>query len=261
MTKKEMTKSRSLYEISSDIEEIFGKLEENGGELTPEIENSLAIAQDELNDKASKYAMAIQACKMQIDACKKEKQRIDGIKKRNEQSVEYLTEALSNAINKFGQSNKSGNHFLETGFMKLTSVPVTSVDIDQEAISKIVSYAIEYTEEACKNNTLDKELDNPEEYIEHIVNHVNNRLNENIDEDGITYEVNYHDLMNIPVECKTKTFLLDLLVDQPTIESMVNNGNASVEPNVTATYVKQLVSNGKEFRFAKNRIKNSLRIA
>ena len=36
----------SIYNITTELEDIFLELEENGGELTPELEERLAITQD-----------------------------------------------------------------------------------------------------------------------------------------------------------------------------------------------------------------------
>jgi hypothetical protein len=38
----------SIYNITTELEDIFLELEENGGELTPELEERLAITQDNL---------------------------------------------------------------------------------------------------------------------------------------------------------------------------------------------------------------------
>ena len=38
----------SIYNITTELEDIFLELEENGGELTPELEERLTITQDNL---------------------------------------------------------------------------------------------------------------------------------------------------------------------------------------------------------------------
>lgn len=38
----------NIYNITAELEDIFLELEENGGELTPELEERLAITQDNL---------------------------------------------------------------------------------------------------------------------------------------------------------------------------------------------------------------------
>lgn len=48
----------SIYNITAELEDIFLELEENGGELTPELEERLAITQDNLKEKLNNYRKA-----------------------------------------------------------------------------------------------------------------------------------------------------------------------------------------------------------
>ena len=48
----------NIYNITTELEDIFLELEENGGELTPELEERLRITQDSLKDKLDGYRKA-----------------------------------------------------------------------------------------------------------------------------------------------------------------------------------------------------------
>lgn len=48
----------SIYNITTELEDIFLELEENGGELTPELEERLTITQDNLKSKLDSYRKA-----------------------------------------------------------------------------------------------------------------------------------------------------------------------------------------------------------
>ena len=48
----------SIYNITTELEDIFLELEENEGELTPELEKRLAITQESLKSKLDSYLKA-----------------------------------------------------------------------------------------------------------------------------------------------------------------------------------------------------------
>ena len=50
---------KSIFSIEADLEAIFMELEDNGGELTPELEDKLKITQENFENKVSKYVKAI----------------------------------------------------------------------------------------------------------------------------------------------------------------------------------------------------------
>jgi hypothetical protein len=53
---------KSMYEISREAMDIVSALEENEGELNPDIESALRINQNELQDKAINYSLRHQNC-------------------------------------------------------------------------------------------------------------------------------------------------------------------------------------------------------
>ena len=46
--------NKSIYNIGKELEEIFNQIEENEGVLTPEIETSLALTQEQIEIKGIK---------------------------------------------------------------------------------------------------------------------------------------------------------------------------------------------------------------
>lgn len=61
----------SIYNITTELEDIFLELEENGGELTPELEERLAITQDNLKSKLDGYRKAYTMFNLEAESCKK----------------------------------------------------------------------------------------------------------------------------------------------------------------------------------------------
>ena len=62
----------NIYNITAELEDIFLELEENGGELTPELEERLAITQDNLKSKLDGYRKAYTVLNLEAESCKKE---------------------------------------------------------------------------------------------------------------------------------------------------------------------------------------------
>lgn len=71
----------SIYNITAELEDIFLELEENGGELTPELEERLAITQDNLKEKLNNYRKAYTMLNLDAESCKKEEQRLAVLRK------------------------------------------------------------------------------------------------------------------------------------------------------------------------------------
>lgn len=61
----------SIYNITAELEDIFLELEENGGELTPELEERLTITQDNLKEKLNNYRKAYTMLNLDAESCKK----------------------------------------------------------------------------------------------------------------------------------------------------------------------------------------------
>ncbi len=96
------TPSRSLYEISAELEHLNEVLMASEGELTPEIENQLAIAQTDLQTKGCGYGFVIMANEHTCDAIDAEIKRLSDKKKYLTNATERLKNAVSEAMQHFG---------------------------------------------------------------------------------------------------------------------------------------------------------------
>ena len=61
----------NIYNITAELEDIFLELEENGGELTPELEERLAITQDNLKENLIIIVKHIQCLILMLNLVKK----------------------------------------------------------------------------------------------------------------------------------------------------------------------------------------------
>ena len=66
----------SLYNISESLKTVFNELEENGGELTPELEEALSINEQNLYDKLEDYVKVVKQFEADIESIKCESSRL-----------------------------------------------------------------------------------------------------------------------------------------------------------------------------------------
>ena len=93
-----MSSLPTLYTISGDLLAILNELEENGGELTPDLEQALAITEGQFTEKAVDYGLAILNLDAMAEAAKAEKERLAGLQKFYENAKKRLAETLSGAM-------------------------------------------------------------------------------------------------------------------------------------------------------------------
>ena len=109
----------SIYNITTELEDIFLELEENGSELTPELEERLAITQDNLKEKLNNYRKAYTMLNLDAESCKKEEQRLAVLRKTKENNAERLKGIMLDAVIAYGDLGKSGNKVINLVDSKL----------------------------------------------------------------------------------------------------------------------------------------------
>lgn len=109
-------------------------MEENGGEVTDEVMEDLAIRRENFSHKAEAYAKFILKLESESDQAAAEIKRIQAIKKAKDKTVERLRENLLAALMLFGQEDSKGVKRFETPLAKLSTRKSVSVEILDEAI-------------------------------------------------------------------------------------------------------------------------------
>ena len=215
----------NIFEISKELESVFDELEENGGELTEELEEKLSISQDEFRSKVNAYLSIIKHTESDIDCCDKEIKRLQSVKKSKQNTIDRLKNILVWAIDKFGDSNKSGNKYVDLGTSKVTVKSSNKVIINEKYADDIISSTFAELNEA--NYT--KELyDNP---IKDLITTPENKL------DGITTTIS----VDIPLE--------DLYNDKGDnfIKSLFNyDANFKVKTNISKSSLKDKITKDSE---------------
>ena len=128
----------NLYEIEKELLDIYNELEENGGELTPELEEKLLLTQDNFKTKLNGYVNVINEITSKIDACKTEEKRISTLRKSREKSINRLKEIVQRCVINFGNVNKSGNYSIELDTCKLATRGSDSLEFDEQRIEDLI---------------------------------------------------------------------------------------------------------------------------
>ena len=76
----------NIFQLNQELLSIFEELEENGGELTSEIEEQLKINQTDVNNKVESYTQVIAQLNSDIELIKSEKKRLDDLKLSKEKT-------------------------------------------------------------------------------------------------------------------------------------------------------------------------------
>lgn len=130
----------NIYQIQQDLLAIFDELEENGGELTEELEQKLAITQEEFKDKVEDYTNVIKSLDADMNAIKVEQARLKGLYDRKEKTANKLKEIIINAINEFGDTKKSGVKYLDYGTGEVSVRKTQAVEVNEPLVKYVGDY-------------------------------------------------------------------------------------------------------------------------
>ena len=114
----------TLYSITADMNAILSLIEDGEGELTPELEQALAITEEQFTQKAEDYGHAILNLKAMATAAKAEKDRLASLQKFYENATKRLTDAITAAMQAFDRQK------VESGTLRLSLRKSTATEID-----------------------------------------------------------------------------------------------------------------------------------
>lgn len=129
----------NIYNIQQELLEIFNEIEENDGEVTPELEEKLSIKQEDFKNKIKSYTDVIKMLQSDIDNIKKEKDRLMSLQTSKEKTIKRLEEVIISATETFGDITKSGSKFIDFGTGKVSIRTSQKVDIDEAAVDRFVN--------------------------------------------------------------------------------------------------------------------------
>lgn len=242
----------NIFNISRELEDIFYQIEENGGEITPELEEKLAITEDKLYDKLDGYRRVHSKLMSDAKTCKEEETRIAKLRKTKENQAERLKDTMLTAVQQFGALGKSGNRTINLPDAKLYTKASACTEVDNNRAAILMQLFIDIYHTAWENDTLEPqygaitderllerindkyaELYPNEEIIEFTIDDLNS-LNINF---SFTY--NLSDLNNV-----TKFSLLTAWFDNAEI------GDNCISSTINKTEVKSKIKDGSDITLA-----------
>lgn len=248
----------SIFNIQQDLYAIFDSIEENEGEITPELEEVLTIKREEFSTKIQGYVAYIKQLELDNKGIKEEIARLKDLQKSKEKTIDNLKKIMAMAIDAFGDTNKSGTKFLDYGTGKVSIRKSDSIEVDEEGTKQFVNRFFRYFNWLHFTNTANQqELD-----VKDVIDFCNK--NKQDDEEDIV-ETNYtdDDLTNLQANLDFKVNLKDLITN-PNGLKLINSlldykVLATIKPSVDKTEVKKEVkSSGDIPTFAKYVIKDNV---
>lgn len=228
----------SIYNIQQNLLDIFNQIEENCGEITPELEEQLNISKDEFEDKIKSYTCVIHQLESDLCAIKEEKDRLDAIKKSKEKTIESLKRIMVDAIQLFGNTSKSGTKFIDYGTGKVSLRKSESIELDDDKLKAFTNRFISYFNWLRYQNTFDQtEFDCKE-----ITDYCNQAHGNDFDEDAILPNFTEDDMAKIQADLDFRISLKDMISTEEgrnLIRAILNyNTSISAKPVIDKKVLK-----------------------
>ena len=154
--------SKSIFNIESELLAIFEELEDNGGELTPELEEKLELNGQEVTCKVKSYVSYIQKLQADQAAIKAEQDRLKKLADSKQKTIDNISNLVLYALDKFGNEDKKGKKFFDWGTGKVTTRKSTSIEVDTkkiEGVTELLSMTFAngiYTNTLNQNDSVDE---------------------------------------------------------------------------------------------------------
>jgi len=135
----------NIYQIEKSYLTLIDTIIENGGEITPEQENELAITKESLETKGRSYGYVIKSLETDIDVIDAEIKRLSALKSSRNKIIDRMKETVSNAMQMF-EIDKLETPTLKISFRKSESVEVPNIDLlDKEFVVEKITYSANKT--------------------------------------------------------------------------------------------------------------------
>lgn len=252
----------NIWQIQQELLSIFNELEENGGELTEELEQQLTISQEDFRSKVESYINVIKSIKADITAIDEETKRLTALKKSKNVLVDRLSKVIIDAVEMFGNTTKSGSKFFDYGIGKVSVRNSQKVILDDnkiEVISSEVCRALAC--EAMMGNASNREDFTFEDIIQRCKEH------HKYDESGQIVDapefITKEDIQNTVVEISFKEHIQDLLKGDGynlMKRLLMYNSSASFVPKIDKTQFKNELKDATDITIGRIEFNKTLTI-
>ena len=220
----------NIYNIQQSLFSIFDELEENGGELTPELEEQLNITQEQFKSKIKDYSNVIKMLETDITAIKEEKARLSDLQKSKEKNIERLKKIMVEAIENFGDTTKAGGKYVDYGTGKVSVRNSQAIEVEEDSVNRFVNRLITSLKWHNENNQLHNGLVDPND----VIAFANSKTQEEEDDN---VEVDLYDTK----DTENLAISVDLDIDIPTLlttEKGINLAKALLDYNIFSIKAK-----------------------
>lgn len=244
----------NIWQIQQDLLSIFDEIEENGGEITEELESQLAISQEDFRSKVENYTNVIKAIKADIAAIDEETKRLNALKKSKNALIDRLSKVIIDAVEMFGETTKSGGKFFDYGTGKVSIRNSQKVVLDDDKIEAISG-------ELCKAIASEAMLGNASNREDFTFEDIIHRCKEHVAIDKTTglyvedpQDVTKEDIQNTVVEITFKEHIQDLMKGDGynLIKNLfMYNSGTSMIPKIDKTNLKSEIKDTSNITIGK----------
>lgn len=125
--------TKSLFQLSADMSAIEDALWENGGELTPELEQALVETEQSIATKVDGYNHLILSFSSKADIIDAEIKRLTALKKTAENAEKRIKQHLCDTMGMFGIDK------LEGAYCKVTRTRFSKIETNEEMLTAAYS--------------------------------------------------------------------------------------------------------------------------
>lgn len=143
----------NVFQIADDLLEVLNELEENGGELTDELEEKLSVSQADFKSKIKSYGDVIKYTNSEIKLIDEEVKRLKELKESKQKAIARLEKVIIWAVDMFGETTKTGGKFVDFGTGKINVRNTEKVEVNTDVTDIVAKnfftffHALEYTKE------------------------------------------------------------------------------------------------------------------
>ena len=247
----------SIYNITAELENIFLELEENGGELTPELEERLAITQDNLKEKLNNYRKAYTMLNLDAESCKKEEQRLAVLRKTKENNANRLKNVMLNAVITYGDLGKSGNRSIDLVDSKLYTINSKCVEVDESLNQIFIDLVLEHLQSLWDNDMIDSNFSFSRDVL---LEQINDKFTERYpeqstrlrEETGGYFTLDDLDCIKVKFEIEKPVGDLANKINFDLLNTFFNHQHEMTRSSsVNKTTMKNILNNGRDISIAK----------
>lgn len=239
----------NLYQISTNLQNIMYAVEENEGELTPELEEALSINEEAFKDKIDDYVKVIRQTQTEIEACKVEEKRVKSVRESKEKLLEKLQTVVAKAVSEFGDTTKTGGKFVSYPTYKVSVRHSETCEIDEDVVNYLGENFGLFIQGLVNNGMIGKGNDFREDLVKKINEHSNVEVDKSI-------------LENLNFEIKFKGTIDDLfnVANEGLLKALTEERNGVITYNASKFTCKKALQNGEFIPFANIVEKDSITI-